>query len=326
MIAPANIAKRKAREAGACGQKESNMFNIIEMQAEGNASSDLRRENDFIQQKINRGAVRQFAEPITITPKIAAVLLARNPKHENRNLNMSRVNTYASDMRQGLWDGLNGQTIVISKDGYLNDGQHRLNAIIAADAVFDMLCVFGAERDSRLTLDQNRARTPGDYVAMTGIANGNNIAAAARILYAYEHTARVEGNWTNSVKVSKRALHNYIMNNSEMLEWSMHIASIKGAASISPPARLAAVTCILCIGGARQNSVEKFMRALINGDALGRTDPAFIARERLIFERLRGKVPPERVVEIIVRAWNAHSLGKRMTRMALNGRIPDVVR
>lgn len=307
------------------------MLNVIEMPNESNALADpthsgLRRAHELIQQKVNRGAVRQFAEVMTINPDIAAVLLARNPKDENRKLTISRVRTYAKDMADGLWDGMNGQTIVVSKDGYLNDGQHRLNAIIAADAHISMLIVFGAERDSRLTLDQNKARTPGDYVTMVGVANGNNIAAAARILYAYDHVGKREGQWHINEHVSKRALHSYIMANEETLVWAIHVCDVKGFAKVSPLSRLAAATAVLHRGGASEEAIKNFMRSIVNGDGLGKTSPAYVARERLIYERMRGRVPVERVIEIIVRAWNAHRTGKRMTRLALTGRLPNVER
>ncbi|MEM9599431.1 MAG: hypothetical protein AAF926_00285, partial [Pseudomonadota bacterium] len=114
---------------------------------------------------------------IDLTPEIASVLLSRNPKSQNRTLNAAYVEGLARDMSSGRWDGLNGQTIVVSKCGYLNDGQHRCNAIVASGVTVKMLVVFGAERDARLTIDQNRTRSAADNLGIVGMKNTASVAA-----------------------------------------------------------------------------------------------------------------------------------------------------
>lgn len=64
-----------------------------------------------------------------ITPEKAKEMLEKNI---NRKLNMNRVNQYVDDMKSDRWK-LNGVPIIITDDGYLKDGQHRLNALIKAD-------------------------------------------------------------------------------------------------------------------------------------------------------------------------------------------------
>lgn len=64
-----------------------------------------------------------------ITPETAKEMLEKNI---NRKLNMNRVNQYVDDMKSDRWK-LNGVPIIITDDGYLKDGQHRLNALIKAD-------------------------------------------------------------------------------------------------------------------------------------------------------------------------------------------------
>lgn len=67
-----------------------------------------------------------------VTPEMAEnILAARGP---NRNVSASVINKYARDMLAGRWQ-LNGQTIKISKDGQLLDGQHRLEAAKKQDAL-----------------------------------------------------------------------------------------------------------------------------------------------------------------------------------------------
>lgn len=308
------------------------MLNVMEAAETRNGSADpthkeLRQAHSLIDFRIRRGAARQFAETMTITPAIASVLLARNPADENRNINARRVNAYVDDMVNGLWDGMNGQTIVVSDDGFLNDGQHRLNAIIAAGATIPMMVVFGAARESRLTLDQNRVRTPGDYLAMSGMPNSNNIAAAAFILYAYEHSPHHDGKWTKTISATKRAIHAYIMGNQDLLEWAVGICDKKSARKVTSVSRMAAAAAIIRVAsGAPKADIEAFFDRLISGDGLGKTNPIFVARERLIAERISRVVRETRVMEIIVRAWNTHRAGKPMRRLALTDTLPAVRR
>ena len=67
-----------------------------------------------------------------ITPEIAAKLLSR--KHpRNRKLKDGVVERYAKAMADGHWkDAISSQPISISADGFVQDGHHRLNAIIKA--------------------------------------------------------------------------------------------------------------------------------------------------------------------------------------------------
>lgn len=73
----------------------------------------------------------------------ARTLLQLNVKNY-RKLNMSRVNMYASDMAAGLWKK-NGETIVVGKNGIIQDGQHRLHAIVKADVEIECFIIFDAE-------------------------------------------------------------------------------------------------------------------------------------------------------------------------------------
>lgn len=64
-----------------------------------------------------------------ITPGFAKQLLELNPT--NRPLSDHTVQRYARDMRGGRWQP-NGQGIILTADGKLLDGQHRLAAIISS--------------------------------------------------------------------------------------------------------------------------------------------------------------------------------------------------
>jgi hypothetical protein len=330
--------QEKGRAPEGCGQKEINMLNILERESDGKVEPEftdreLKASRDYLSRKIARAEAsgQPFAEVVTIDPALAHLLLQRNPADENRKLSQAKVATYAADMAEGRWKGLNGQTIVISKCGYLNDGQHRLNAIIECGGSIPFTIVFGAERESRMTLDQNKVRTSGDYIGMAGIKYPNEVAAIATILHGYENGALSRGKGNHAIRQSGRGgngptkafLHAFAIKNIKDIERGLEAVKSPACRRISTPSRIAAALVLI----ARQSNwedAEAFMASVIDGDSLGKTNPAFVARERLISERFAGVVPVVRTLEIMFRAWNAHRRGDRMTKMSLRGELPEI--
>lgn len=75
---------------------------------------------------------------VTIEPEIANIMLGRNAS--NRRVNGKRVAQYAKTMKDGEWK-LTGQPIIVSEDGHIIDGQHRLMAIAASGVTVKVLLV-----------------------------------------------------------------------------------------------------------------------------------------------------------------------------------------
>lgn len=127
---------------------------------------------------LQRGRSEVFSVTTELTPALARLLLDRNA--DNRPVaidaaGVRNVSSYAAAMWRGEWQ-LNGSTIVVARTGELNDGQHRCLACIEADVAVPVSIVFGVERETRTTLDQGRARSPGDILAMIGETNTNIMA------------------------------------------------------------------------------------------------------------------------------------------------------
>lgn len=96
------------------------------------------------------------AETTIITPQIATEFLKRNTI--NRKLSNATINDYAKDMQCGKWD-FNGESIKISIDGILLDGQHRLWAVIVANTNVKMLVVYGVSEIGNIDVGMKRNST-----------------------------------------------------------------------------------------------------------------------------------------------------------------------
>lgn len=136
---------------------------------------------------LKRGNAEVFTVTANVTPDFARRILQRND--ENRPIRWSGalrcVEAYARAMQRGEWR-LNGEAIIVSSDGLLNDGQHRLAAVIESGMSVPMQITFGVERDSRHTVDQGAARTPGNILAMRGEKNTNQLAHALQFIWCYD--------------------------------------------------------------------------------------------------------------------------------------------
>jgi hypothetical protein len=311
-------------------QENQEKFKLENCEAVDN--SGLKKAAKFLEFKIAKAAsfATPVAEIITINREIAAAMLARNPADENRKSSTRVIEAYASDMVAGRWKGLNGQTIVFSQDGYLNDGQHRLAAVIAADAAIPFTVIFGAERESRMTLDQNKVRTSGDYMSMAGVQNANHIAAIAATIYAYKIGALVGGNARNVMpserRPTKARLHAFAMKHIEQISRAENVVYVQESRPLGSYAKIGAALCII-EDVAGFEAAREYITAIIYGTNLGKTDPIYRARERLLQERFSGGGSiPIRMLEILIRGWNAHRRGDRITRLVLNGTLPKVER
>ena len=136
---------------------------------------------------IERGRYEVFSVAIAVSPDVAEELLRRNP--DNRPLRLRGVDrsveAYAAAMQRGEWV-LNGEHVIVSQDGLLNDGQHRLAAVIKSGETVPMMLTFGVDRGTRHTVDQGAARTLGHVLAMLHYKNSNALATAVGFLWCVE--------------------------------------------------------------------------------------------------------------------------------------------
>lgn len=148
------------------------------------ASSD----EDQLTAWLARGKAEVFTVIALVGPTLAQLLLDRNP--ENRPVSWKAPNrsvqSYAEAMARGEWR-LNGETVIIASTGELNDGQNRLNAILQTGNHVQMILIFGVERDTRHTVDQGIARTPGHILSMAKEKNANQLATALQFIWATDN-------------------------------------------------------------------------------------------------------------------------------------------
>lgn len=268
----------------------------------------------WFNQCIERGKGEVFSEAITLNPVLAGVLLERNP--DNRNIRQTKVLQYETDMREGRWV-FNGEPVIVSKDGLINDGQHRLRAMVEANCTLPILFVFGVERNTRLTVDQGAARSAGDFLGMEGVENAKAAAAIAKLVIAIERErgARLyRENEVTSTQVRSR------VERDSKIGGAAHYAlsQFKFARSLAPPAVIG--TAFYLLSDVHPEDAKVYMDQVCVGEELRRDSPAYAARDALISLGNRRAAK----LEVIFRGWVKHRAGQPLKQAKVLGHFPEL--
>lgn len=247
----------------------------------------------------------------TITPDVAAALIAN--KAQNRPPNPRHVEVIANAIRNDEFE-FNGESVIVDQNGKLIDGQHRCLAVIDAGQSIDVLMVRGIRNKAFATIDQAAKRTGGQVLGMDGIPDGNNVAAAVRLIEAYKRGVPL---WDIT---QFRPSPAFIKERVQQVYGSMQPNLSLGAAIVNQ------------IGGSRsfyaamhyllaekdRERADKFFTLLSHGEGLNGGDPVLALRNWLIacrVEKVRADNHKRQMFVAFVSAWNASRTGRQLRRI-----------
>lgn len=274
------------------------------------------RADRWLNTMIERAQDGPITEVVNLTPALAEALLARNP--QNRRVSADTVERYARDISTGRWD-FNGTSIVVSLGGDVNDGQHRCCGVIKANRSITVVMVFGPDRESRFTLDQNKVRTVGDYLGMKGHPDSNVKGAIAAYIYQYRKQRRLSSQHLyRPTKAEALAL----VSSHPEIDDSVRAIPSKGCNLVGGKSLLA--FCHWVFAKRDKDAASDFIKSLVSGAGMDAGDPILYARNRLMGQHGKNMRPGEKA-ELIFRAWNAHRLGLKPKTLVVNGeQLPEV--
>lgn len=261
---------------------------------------------------LRRAASEPFGAVMTITPEMAFYLLSKNLG--NRKLRAAKMKQFSSDIRAGRW-AFNGEPIIISVDGQLNDGQHRLAAIIDADREVVTSVMFGVDRASRFTLDQGAPRGAGDHLGVMGVSNPNETAKAARLLISYD---RHEG---SSIKNAHRISATEVVQFARAHDYlAKAVSEMSSVPRQVRPAPLSTLSFWRILVRSNPKAVE-FLNSVAGGENVSKGDIAYLARLRLLRGDARSDLAK---TEIFLRGLNAFLRGETEFRIRTIGELPTL--
>lgn len=243
----------------------------------------------------------------SITPKLAAEWLEKRNTH-NRKLSEPIAQKYARDMSMGRWV-LNGEPIILAADGSVMDGQHRLRGVVLSGQTVQMMVVDGVPRDTFSTIDVGKTRCFADVLHIDGYKNTNVLASAIIWMMRLR---------TDTV-TAKRAFTQAESRDAFELDPGI-VDSVRALTNTKQVKRLAslAMCAALHYEFSRHDSsmADVFFSALDSGEALSKTDPVYVLRERLVANSGSvSRLPHTVVCALFVKAWNATMSGSKVKRI-----------
>lgn len=275
---------------------------------------DLALDDATIRSWIESGEKRAIPD-VLVTPAVARVMLEYNhPGESNRRLSKAYTSSAARAMLAGVWENT-GEPVIFSDAKLLNDGQHRLTAIVESNVPAVMDLRFGVARHAFPSTNSGRKRGAGDALYLLGAGNHYALAAAARMLLWYERGLpdAIYVQYSNSEVVDFVERHPDLQHAVALTAGTM----VKLRAAITNALSYIALETgdeatyrgffeVLKVGGGDPNSPPHLLREYLLKNSVGRNN----------HNRVRG-------FAVAILAWNAWLGGKtRMDRLVWRSDMP----
>ena len=233
-----------------------------------------------------------------IGPKEAAAYLALN-RPGNRKLVKRNITWLITEMENGRFEPMNGDTIRFNTRGELIDGQHRLTAIVQTGQTYQCIVVRGVADEAFPTIDEGITRTVKDYLfAIPGGHYFNETASSIRWTMLWYHAGSF--------------LRKPYFTTTEKLDWHKehpglqplvyHYGTKRSALRMSIAMQAA---CHFIIQDRNPKQVGDYMTPVLEGLELRRGDPRYTVREWIIKNRHAGSLYfTAHAGHIILRGWN----------------------
>jgi hypothetical protein len=218
----------------------------------------------------------------------------------NRRVNRRKIDQLVKQMISGEFENT-GEPVIISEDGIVNNGQHRLLAVVEADAILDMDVRFGIPRKAFSKTDTGTSRSSADVLTIKGVKAGSQVSSTVRLLLLYQ-------------KGLPDSIRDFVTNDEvaravdawpdiEDIVAKVKAYAFPKAVKSTP---LYAVA-FMASRSTQKGKLDKWLDAVATGLEVGRESPAYQLRERL----LRGIDAPIGTREgqlerfaLMIKSWN----------------------
>jgi len=253
-----------------------------------------------------------------ITPLVALDMLKRNLK-TNRSIRMHWVKELERLMVSGLFMEGTGETIKISSDGTLLDGQHRLTAIVNSGVSLNLSVSEDCDEEIYKVIDQSMKRSAGDTLEHIGVHNAPNISAG---IIAYYKLIKCKSSYATNKQLglsNQEVLSMYLRDHDfwdrsyeNVICWYSSINRI-----ITQSQLLGFYAFFYRIS---KDDAFTFFDKLSLGTNLERTDSIFLLREKLISFRINDQKNIPLLVKnaLIIKAWNLFRQKKTVKLLKYN--------
>jgi len=252
----------------------------------------------------------------TITTAKARKILRANS--HNRNLRRMQVDNFAAMLKNGEWV-LNGESIKLGVDGTLLDGQHRLEAVLAANTSMRTVVVRQLPVEAQDTVDTGRKRRLADLLAIEGHKDAHGLAAAINMLHPYRTGKRMDSSRTGA-PTPKQALQ--LLKEAPGLPDSVRVARKLSNDIGGPLGIFAALHSVF--RDVDPAATDEFFARLEDGLELKKGDPVWRLRRSITHTRRdrHYSQTPYYMAALIIKAFNYRRAGKTVELLAFKSGEP----
>ena len=258
---------------------------------------------------------------MNVTPARARAWL--NANTNNRRLRLDTVDALMRDIATGRWHNI-GEAIKFATDGTILDGQHRLLAIANGTTTVRCLVVEGLPRATQKVMDTGRARTFADQLQIDGYKNCTLLGSVVRFSAHMNKGAayqKVKGGYT---EFTKSELWEHFTENPSLEIAVSEALNYRSSLQVSPTAFTYAWWLISETND--YDTLVEFFAAIRDNATDGIGDPRLALMRRIGSSiNIGQKLSIYAQVSLIVRAWNAWRLRKRVVTLPVENSAGKVI-
>jgi hypothetical protein len=252
-------------------------------------------------------------ELVYVNASLAADFLSKN--QANRLLRPKVVSEYAAIMASGQWHDGGGDPILVTTDGTVIGGQHRLHAIIEATNKLGVPVTIGltvlwnaspAQRNQpQLKWTPSHSLEAAGFKGVAGLAGGINT-------YLRLTGARP---WTRT-SAPAQVIEDFASTNPAKTEAARVFAQFHNKARLLPFSALFAFYYALAERQENLAQVEAFINALNEGTGLTSDMPVYRLREYLMRISRVAQLEPYMIMALLIKTWNAYKYGRTIKALS----------
>lgn len=225
-----------------------------------------------------------------IGPKEAAEMSRGN----NRPVRAGCVERYAADMANGKWR-VTHQGIAIDKNGYVIDGQHRLDGIIKSGATIEILVTRGLEPENFDVIDSGSARTCSDSFVLEGMnrRTAKLISSAIPYISGYENYKTINKNISRAKGSVTLFVRDYYERNKSIKDSAEFVQTLPYRDSLLKQSLICFLHYII---SRHYNDADEFISLLATGDGVSSDSVIFEMRKFLLSYRIKTSTASEQTI------------------------------
>lgn len=263
---------------------------------------------------------------VEVTPEMAADWLdTRNSGLKNRTISRVVAGRYADAMRRGEWKA-NHQGIAFDTEGWLLDGQHRLQGVANSGVVVPLWVHVDMPRDVFDTLDVGRRRQAAHLIS---VPNAMVLASSVRFIAVADGISE-----PRSVGAAYAALTNVetldlVRKGGHKLEQAARIG-VRLAKGVRIPPSASAAVAYQALNTESAEELDEFVESLATGADLARDDPRLRLRNAFLGSaqvRAVSMRTPSHPYALVVKTWNNYLLRRPISALVWRGdeEVPRVL-